>query len=127
PTADAGLRAILDRQADALLARLPAATGLTARARRAVVQALPDGKLGVADIARRLGTSGRSLQRGLLAESTSFQELVSEVRCQLAIGHLQYGRMTTAEIAFALGFSEPSAFQRAFRRWTGKTPLAFRR
>jgi AraC-like DNA-binding protein len=126
PTADAGLRAILDRQADALLARVPAASGLVERARRAVVQALPDGQLGVAAIARRLGTSGRSLQRGLAAEDTSFQDLLAMVRRHLAIGYLENGQMTVAEIAFALGFSEASAFQRAFRRWTGKTPQAYR-
>jgi AraC-like DNA-binding protein len=127
PTADPGLRAVLDRQADALLARLPAAGGLVARTRRAVVQALPDGKLGLASIARRVGTSGRSLQRGLAAEATSFQDVLAMVRQHLASGYLENDRMTLAEIAFALGFSEASAFQRAFRRWTGRTAQEYRR
>jgi AraC-like DNA-binding protein len=127
PTADPCLREVLDRQAEALLARAPAAAGLVARARRALVQALPDGKLGVTDIARRLGTSGRSLQRRLAEENTSFQEVLAVVRRQLAVSYLDDGRMSTAEIAFALGFSEARAFHRAFRRWTGKTPQAHRR
>jgi AraC-like DNA-binding protein len=127
PTADAGLLRVLDRQADALLARLPAAEGIEARARRALVRLLPGGSVSLVAVARSLGTSARTLQRGLAVEGVSFQELVALVRRHLACGYLDDGQRTIGEISFALGFSEPTAFQRAFRRWTGLTPHGYRR
>jgi AraC-like DNA-binding protein len=69
--------------------------------------------------------SRRSLQRALTADGTTFQKLLADVRLAVATGHLRDGR-TVGEIAFLLGFSEPSAFRRAFRRWTGDSPRAFR-
>jgi AraC-like DNA-binding protein len=126
PTADATLMRILDRQADALLARLPVADGMEARARRSLVRLLPGGSVSLTAVARSLGTSARSLQRGLAAEGVAFQELVAHVRCHLACGYLEDGKRTIGEISFALGFSAPTAFQRAFRRWTGLTPHGYR-
>jgi AraC-like DNA-binding protein len=127
PAADTGLRAVLDRQASAWLARLPTTPDLRARARRAVVQLLPGRALGIDAVARAMGTSRRTLQRGLAAEGASFQTVVDEVRSTLAVEHLAGGRTTIAEVAFLLGFSEPRAFHRAFRRWTGTTPDVYRR
>jgi AraC-like DNA-binding protein len=74
------------------------------------------------DAARVLGVSPRTLQRQLSAEGTSFQELVAETRRRLAEELLGDGLHSISEVAFMLGFSEPSAFHRAFRRWTGTTP-----
>lgn len=128
PEADEGLRKILDRQADALLARLPEAADLPARTRKVLLRLLPGaGDVDLDAVAGSLGTSRRSLQRGLAEAGISFQELLAEVRRTLAEEYLRDGRTTIGEIAFLLGFSEPSAFQRAFRRWTGTTPQSFRR
>jgi AraC-like DNA-binding protein len=125
--ADEALRKILDRQADALLGRLPTVDELQARARRAVVQLLPASEPTLDAVARSMAMSSRSLQRGLAAEGTSFQGVVELVRKHLATGYLAGGRLTSAEIAFLVGFSEPRSFQRAFRRWTGMAPQAYRR
>jgi AraC-like DNA-binding protein len=73
-------------------------------------------------VAKRLGMTGRSLQRRLKDEGTSFQETRDAVRRELADAYLGQG-MSFAEISFLLGFAEPSAFFRAFKRWTGVTPL----
>lgn len=127
PAADEGLRRVLDRQAEAMLARLPGAEHLRARAERAMVQLLPGTQIDLAALARSLGQSPRSLQRGLATEGLSFQALLALVRRDLASSYLADGGVPIAQISFLLGFSEPSAFQRAFRRWTGTTPLAYRR
>ena len=69
-----------------------------------------------------MGMTGRSLQRRLRDEGTAFGALRDEVRRELADRYLGEG-MSFAEISFMLGFSEPSAFFRAFKRWTGLTPF----
>lgn len=73
-------------------------------------------------VAKRFGMSSRTLRRRLAAESISFQEIVDRARCSLAKHHVGERKLATSEIAFLLGFSEASAFHRAFRRWTAMTP-----
>jgi AraC-like DNA-binding protein len=70
--------------------------------------------------------SERSIQRSLSEEQTSYRQLVDEVRKSLAIEHLSHPGTSATDVAFLLGFSEPSAFTRAFRRWTGTAPTEFR-
>lgn len=77
-------------------------------------------------IASELAMSERSIQRSLNEEQTSYRQLVDEVRKNLAIEHLSRPGTSATDVAFLLGFSEPSAFTRAFRRWTGTAPTAFR-
>ena len=71
--------------------------------------------------------STRSLQRKLRDEGITYQQIVDDVRSRMATQHLSKPGTTAAEVAFLLGFSEPSAFARAFRRWTGTTPGSVRR
>jgi len=73
-------------------------------------------------VAKQLGLTVRSLQRRLKDAGTSFQAAREDVRRTLAQRYLDDG-LAIAEISFLLGFSEPSAFFRAFKRWTGLTPL----
>ena len=73
-----------------------------------------------------LGISARTLQRRLQEEATTFAEVVDGVRRDLAAAYLQNAEYTAAEVAFMLGYAEASSFHRAFRRWTGTTPEAFR-
>jgi AraC-like DNA-binding protein len=80
----------------------------------------------LAAIASELAMSERSIQRSLTEEATSYREIVDEVRKGLALSHLSRPGTTAADVAFLLGFSEPSAFTRAFRRWTGASPSQFR-
>ena len=97
---------------------------LTSRLRRLLVTALPDGPPRRDVAARKLGLSARSLARGLASEDTSYSQVLDDVRASLAREYLRAGCNVT-EVAFMVGFSETSAFCRAFRRWTGTTPTAY--
>jgi AraC-like DNA-binding protein len=76
-------------------------------------------------VARALAISPRHLQNKLQAEGVSYQGLLDRVRKQMALDCLKRGEMTVCEIAFLLGFSEQSAFNHAFKRWTGTTPTEY--
>lgn len=78
-------------------------------------------------VASEIGFSKRSLQRALFDSGTSFEALRSKVRAGLAKKYLLQSRMSVAEIAYVLGFSQPSALTRAFKIWYGNTPLEFRK
>jgi AraC-like DNA-binding protein len=104
------------------LADLEGAATFAQRARAVLLEALPSGSFAVDQVARRLGVSGRTLQRRLGDEGTSFQEVVRATREELALHYLQRTRLSSSEIAFLLGFEEPSSFFRAFHAWTGQTP-----
>ena len=93
---------------------------------RAVVTGLQDGSVGIEPIAQRLGTTPRTLQRRLAAAGTSFAALVDRARRATAEHHLRDRALPIAEVSFLLGFADPSNFHRAFRRWTGTTPAAYR-
>jgi AraC-like DNA-binding protein len=125
--ADPALAALLGRQLDKLLVSLPADPSVSARARLLVKDVLPSGSASIDRVARQLAMSVRTLSRRLEDEDTSFRGLLDSVRQELAVAHLRDPRMELAEIAFLLGYSESSAFHRSFKRWTGRTPLEFRR
>jgi AraC-like DNA-binding protein len=128
PGADPGLSAVLDRHAQALLAALPAPVETSAgRLRHLLAGVLRDGEPTLAAMARQSRMSERSLQRRLAAEETSFEAVLDELRHELAVRYLADPRVAIAEVAFLLGYSEPSAFHRAFRRWTDRTPAEQRR
>jgi AraC-like DNA-binding protein len=81
--------------------------------------------LGIEAIAGQLALTKRTLQLKLRQENTSFRKLLDEVRCGIAVSCLKGGSDSLCEIALLLGFSEQSAFQHAFKRWTGKTPREY--
>jgi AraC-like DNA-binding protein len=87
---------------------------------------LQRGDVSLDGVARALGMSGRTLQRHLNAQGTSHRELLDEARSAAALRHLGADTMSVTDVAFVLGFSEVSAFHRAFRRWTGMGPSEFR-
>jgi AraC-like DNA-binding protein len=93
---------------------------------RVLREALRTDEAHVDRIAKRLGLTSRSLQRRLKDEGTSFNAVREDVRRQLSRRYLDEG-LSIAEISFLLGFSEPSAFFRAFKRWNGVTPHEARR
>lgn len=128
PGGDPRLSAVLDRHAQALLAALPAPQESKAqRLRRLLAGALRDGEPTLAAMARQSKLSERSLQRHLAAEGTSFEATLDELRRELALRYLADPGVAVSEVAFLLGYSEPSAFHRAFRRWTDRTPAEHRR
>ena len=95
------------------------------KTREALIECLPSGAPTKPQIARRLGTSARSLQRLLATQQTSFKEMLAEARLVLAKNYLDEGRLPVTEIAFVLGFADTSAFSRAFKRWTGVAPSEY--
>jgi AraC-like DNA-binding protein len=124
--ADPQLLAYFDRQAEHLLAQRTADQDTSARVRRLLVDALADGPPSADLVAKRLGVSPRSLRRRLADEGTSFHSLVEDTRNALAQQYLGDPKLTVSEIAFLVGFSSLSPFQRAFRRWTKLTPREYR-
>jgi AraC-like DNA-binding protein len=77
-------------------------------------------------IARKLGVSERTLQRKLATEGQVFSEMVDAVRRAIAIEYVQQSDYSLTDIALMVGYSELSTFSRAFKRWTGSSPLQVR-
>jgi AraC-like DNA-binding protein len=108
------------------MAKLPKAEATTDAVRRFLAQELSDGQPQLKQLAPRLRMSARTLHRRPEQEGTTFRRILTEVRRELAVRHLAEGRLAIGEIAFLLGFSEVSAFHRAFKNWTGHAPRAYR-
>jgi AraC-like DNA-binding protein len=125
--ADSALCAVLDRHAEQLLTKFPRRGGLADEVRSLLFEALNGGDMNLEAISQQLGTSPRTLQRKLKEEGTTHQDLLDEIRRDLSKRYLSEPQMAICEVAYLLGFSEPSAFHRAFRRWTGITPREYRR
>jgi len=98
----------------------------TQKVKQAIMQKLQGEIPTIEAIARNLTTSVRQLQRELQAEQTTYQQLLDQTRKELALQHIQHSETSIHDVAFLLGFSEPSAFHRAFKRWTGQTPRRYR-
>ncbi len=125
--AEPRLLGVLSRQLEELMSRLPETRSCSALVQRLMLDELPDREPTVRSVARLLRVSPRSLQRRLSEEGTSFNGLLDELRRDLALRYLEDRRLSIGEVGFLLGFSEVSAFHRAFKRWTGTTPTEQRR
>jgi AraC-like DNA-binding protein len=101
--------------------------GIVDQVRHRVHEALLQGQCDVGRVAKSLALSERTLQRRLSESETSFQEVLDEVRRELALARLNRGDGTLTDLAFTLGYADLSAFSRAFRRWTGESPVEYRR
>jgi AraC-like DNA-binding protein len=121
------LAAWLERQmASALAARVAPAT-FAERVGQLVEQDLASGEPDLGRVARALGLSERSLRRHLQKDELSFRAIGESARRRRAESLLRAGHVTIDEVAFLTGYSETSAFARAFKRWSGETPGLFRR
>lgn len=125
--AEAELYEILDERLQDILARRPVADDLLSVVRRQIAAALPQSHPTVERVAGALLMSCRTLQRRLAQHGVTFNDLFDEVRRELADQHLRQPDRPLAEIAYLLGYADDSTFNRACRRWFGKTPLAYRR
>ena len=127
PSADEHLYPVLKRYLDRVLAEMPREDDLLASIRRAVGESLRDGDPNLAQVARKLAMGPRTLQRRLREQGVDFKWLVDDTRRRFSLNYLRERKHTLSEIACLLGYSEVSAFNRAFRRWTGSTPSDYRR
>jgi AraC-like DNA-binding protein len=123
---DLVLQELLQRNADEVVSRLPASDDIVAALRRALLSRIAQGETEIEAVARSLATSVRSLQRRLSAAGTSYQEVLDSTRRDAASRYLNDRALSIGEVAYLLGYSEPAAFHRAFRRWNGTTPQEFR-
>jgi AraC-like DNA-binding protein len=124
-TANDELARINDEQVETYLASFLAVS--TAReVVGKIVEHLPDGPPNQKQIAEALHVSNRTLQRKLKDEGTSFVDLLQDTRLRLAEKYLAQPQRSVVEVAYLLGFSEPSTFSRAFKRWTGQAPADYR-
>ena len=91
-----------------------------------VKESLPSGIPSLIQVADHVGMSPRTLKRRLSDKGASFRELVQELQKDVALEYLKNSNKSLSEITFLTGFSDPSAFNRAFKRWTGQAPSSFR-
>lgn len=118
---------LMDQHAEQLLRQhQPENTYGLDRVRRVIADLLIEGTPTIEQIAAQVERSSRSLQRELAAAGWTYKDLLDDVRQQLAVQYMRAGHLSNLEIAFALGFSEQSSFQRAFKRWTGLPPGQYR-
>lgn len=114
--------AALTKHADALLAELASAATLRGRVESHVLPLLHTGGIGMEATAVALGLSRASLFRRLREEGVRYEEIVDALRRRLALDFLGGRKVSVNETAYLTGFSDPAAFSRAFKRWTGKSP-----
>jgi AraC-like DNA-binding protein len=127
PGADPVLHAVHCGRVDSLLAGLATARALKTRVRGLIeqeIQSTRDAK--VPRVARVLHMSRRTLSRRLEREGTTFAAELDDARRRMALAYVDDGETPLKEVAFRLGFSHAESFHRAFKRWTGATPLAHR-
>ena len=125
PTADQILFSVLDRQVAERLRDQSVADQFADRTRKTIADYLHREDLTIDMVAKVIGMSGRTLQRRLNDERTSFRDLVDEVRKSRALALIERGA-SASELALLLGYSEETTLYRAFRRWTGTTPELWR-
>ncbi len=117
---------IIDEHARLLMAQRVMPDDLVGRICATIARALDGGDFKLETIASYLNISGRTLRRRLDDVGVVYSDLVEQVREQLAMERLADKRLSLTEVALMLGFSEQSAFNRAFKRWKGVTPRAYR-
>jgi AraC-like DNA-binding protein len=117
---------VLSERANALLKSLENAATVRGQVEGLLIPELHKGDPGVEKIADKMGLSRQTLYRKLKAEGVTFEKLLDELRHKMALHYLNGKKVSVNEAAYLVGFSEPSAFSRAFKRWTGSSPKAMR-
>ncbi len=117
---------VLSERAEKLLKSLEGSTTTRGGVEALLMPTLHTGGASAAMISDRLGVSRQTLFRKLKAEGVTFEKVLDELRRQLALHYLSDGKVSVNEIAYLVGFSDRTAFSRAFKRWTGSSPRARR-
>jgi len=132
PGADPALHSMVRARLDSLLGQIARVRTMTAAVRRVVVQEMNrENALSESALAERVAIamrmSRRTVSRKLEQEGTSFFAVADTVRRETALAYVLDRRLEMTEVAFLLGFSHVESFYRAFKRWTGETPVAYRK
>lgn len=125
PTSNKQMASMHDQVVAEALARLEE-DDIVTRVKAFVIEQLPSGGISEEAAAAAANISTRTLQRRLRENGQSFGQLTESVRQELAMKYILNPGISLGEISYLLGFSEPSSFSRAFRRWTGETPRKMR-
>lgn len=115
---------IYTARADALLRELERSRSVAGRVDAILMEILHTGDVSMDRIARALAMSRPTLYRALKAEGITFEQVLNGVRHRVAMTHLTQRKATVSEVSSLVGFSDPAAFSRAFKRWTGVSPRA---
>jgi AraC-like DNA-binding protein len=126
PTGNAEIARANDQVLMSYLAQLNR-SDIVMRVKTTLIERMPSGQVSKEDVAEALNLSLRTLQRKLHEEDTSFKQLLDETRRELADQYIRNPMVSIGEITYLLGFSEPSNFSRAFKRWNGTAPAEYRR
>jgi AraC-like DNA-binding protein len=118
---------ILSEHADALVRSLESSKSTRGRVESLLTPVLHTGETGMDAVAAKMGLSRQALFRRLKGEGATFEKVLDELRRQMALHYLSGKKVSVNETAYLVGFSEPAAFSRAFKRWTGKSPSEARR
>lgn len=113
---------VFSERAEKLLKSLEGAKTTRGQVEGSLMPILHTGKVPMERIAAKLGVSRQTLFRRLKAEGITYEMVLSELRHRLALDYLTGNKVTVSETAYLVGFSDPAAFSRAFKRWTGSTP-----
>jgi AraC-like DNA-binding protein len=124
--ADETLAGYLSKYAEQVLASLVQGESMRHQVRAAIWSLLGDGPPSLKHIAAALDVPARTLQRRLATEGTSLHQEIEEIRKTMAVAVLRDRSLAVEDVAYLLGYSEPSTFFRSFKRWTGTTPRQFR-
>lgn len=117
---------VLTAHADKLLEGIERAHSCRGEVERALMPLLHTGEAGIETVARQLAVSRQTLYRRLKAEGVTFEQVLDELRRELAQHYLAGRKVSVSETAYLLGFADPASFSRAFKRWTGQSPRAAR-
>lgn len=126
PQPNTQIKELLESQAQKLLKDLNVQSEWIESVKQHLAKVLPEHVPSIEEVALHFGLHERKLQRLLQQEKLTFRELLNQTRHELALHYMKDTSISLPEIAFLLGFSEQSAFQRAFKRWTGTPPGRFR-
>ncbi|HEY1630444.1 MAG TPA: AraC family transcriptional regulator [Rhizomicrobium sp.] len=117
---------LLSERADALLKSLQTATTARGRVESLLMPILHTGETGMDTLAAKLGMTRQTLLRRLKEEGTTYAQVLDELRHRLALDYLAGKKVSVNETAYLVGFSDPAAFSRAFKRWEGRSPKEVR-
>lgn len=125
-SADYGLLKVLVAYAEERLAALSKEEGFHGKVRRLVVSMAKPEPPSLDAVAANMNLSPRTLQRKLKEEGFAYSVILEKIKAQQALSHLKQGSLSISEIAYLLGYADHASFSRSFKRWTGKSPQAYR-